>query len=168
MIRKAVIKDLSRIMRMIQAVVLKMNDQGSKQWDEHYPAESDYLRDIKRDELFVFEEMGAVFGVCSISKRGHEEYHEINWSTNAPAWTLKRIAVDPNQHGRGIADQLILFAEKLATQAGIYHLHTDTFSENQHAKKLFQRHGFRFVVARQDPNDTAELYYYEKSLREKE
>jgi len=166
LIRKAIRKDLPGIMRMTQAVVGKMNNQGSKQWDEHYPAEADYLRDIERDELFVFEENGTVLGVCSISKRGHKEYHEINWSTNDPTWTLKRMAVDPNQHGRGIADQLIQFAQKLAKQAGVYHLNTDTYSENQHAKRLFQRHGFQLVETRQDPSHSAELYYFEKSLKE--
>lgn len=167
MIRQANQNDLNKIAEMIRAVVKKMQEQGSEQWDDSYPAKADYLRDINRDELFVYEVGQEIAGVCSISKRGHAEYGEINWSTNDPAWTLKRIAIHPNNHGQGIADELLKYAEKLAKKSGVYHLNTDTYSDNKYAQKLFLRHGFQIAEAKRIRDDGSELDYYEKSLEEK-
>lgn len=164
MIREAKTKDLNEIMIIVSAVVKKMHELGSRQWDENYPTEADYLKDINKQELFVHQENEEIAGVCTISKQGHEEYHLINWSSAKPAWTLKRMAINPDYHGRGVADQLIRFAEELAKQAGIYYLTTDTFSENQHAQRLFRRHGFNLVDKRRDQQDLVELYYFDKLL----
>ncbi|WP_440896825.1 GNAT family N-acetyltransferase [Amphibacillus sp. Q70] len=164
MIREASPQDLNEIMIIVSTIVKKMHEQGSRQWDETYPTEADYLKDMDRHELFVYQENEKIAGICTISKQGHEEYHLINWSSDEPAWTIKRMAIHPDYHGRGVADQLLRFAEKLASQAGIYYLTTDTFSENQHAQRLFQRHGFNLVDKRLDQQDLIELYYFDKLL----
>ncbi|MBU5595413.1 GNAT family N-acetyltransferase [Amphibacillus sp. MSJ-3] len=164
MIREARRQDLNEIMIIVCAVVKKMHEQGSRQWDENYPTGADYLNDINNHELFVYEKNGEIVGVCTVSKQGHKEYHLINWSSSEPAWTIKRIAINPSYHGQGIADQFMEFAEELAKQSGIYHLTTDTFCENKHAQGLFQRHGFHYVDRRNDRRGSFEFYYYEKIL----
>ncbi|WP_017473817.1 GNAT family N-acetyltransferase [Amphibacillus jilinensis] len=168
MIRKANPKDIDNIMSMVKLVVEIMHAQGSQQWDETYPTAKDYQKDLGRDELYVFEEEGIIYGVCTISKRGHQEYPLINWSSQQPALTIKRLAISPNYQGKGVANQFFQFAENLAKSLGRYALNTDTFAHNQFAQRLFQRQGYQFVEARQDPRDLNELYYYEKLLNEEE
>ncbi|MBM7542908.1 GNAT family N-acetyltransferase [Amphibacillus cookii] len=167
MIRKANPKDIENIMSIVKLVVEVMHAQGSQQWDEAYPTAEDYQRDLSRDELYVFEEEGVIHGVCTISKRGHQEYPLINWSSQQPALTIKRLAVSPSYRGKGVADQFFQFAENLAKSLG-RHLNTDTFAHNHFAQRLFQRHGYQFVEARQDPRDLNELHYYEKLLKGEE
>lgn len=162
MIRQARHTDIEKIMPLIQRAVAVMHAQGSYQWDETYPRASDYQKDITRGELYLYIESEVVLGVCTISKRGHEEYPLIQWSTKAEGWTLKRLAVDPEQRGAGIADQFFQFAEVLAKENNVYYLNTDTFSENHHAQKLFIRNGFSFVQARKDDRNNLELFYFEK------
>ncbi|GGM34240.1 N-acetyltransferase [Paraliobacillus quinghaiensis] len=163
MISKATEKDLGAIMKVVDQVIEVMHAQGSFQWDESYPLVSDYQKDLNRDELYVYEELGAILGACTISNRGHEEYHLINWSEHDLALTLKRLAVSPNARGKGVADQFIEFAEELAHKKNIPHLNTDTFAENLYAQQLFKRNEFRFVQARIE-DEGSELYYFEKNV----
>lgn len=164
MIREATIQDLDEIMIIVRDVVKWMHERGSRQWDSSYPSEADYLRDINKRELFVYLLDEKIVAVYTISREGHKEYPSINWASSEPAWTLKRIAINPDYHGRGIADQLIKFAENHAKESGIYRLNTDTYSENFHAQKVFTRHGFQLVDKRVGRRGSIEFFYYEKLL----
>lgn len=165
MIRIARQNDMEAIMMVVKQVVEVMNKQGSFQWDDTYPLVSDYQKDLRREELYVYQESEAILAVCTISKRGHEEYDQIAWTAHDFALTIKRLAVNPNARGKGIADQFFQFAEKVARELGTSHLTTDTFAENQYAQQLFKRNGFNFVQARIDEQEAAELYYFEKALK---
>ena len=164
MIRKATEKDLDAIMKVVDQVIKVMHGQGTFQWDDSYPLVSDYQKDLNRDELYVYEKSAAILGVCTISNRGHEEYHLIEWSEHDCALTLKRLAVSPNARGKGFANQFIQFAGELAGEKNITHLNTDTFAENLYAQKLFKRNGFYFVQSRIE-DEGSELYYFEKKLK---
>lgn len=168
MIREATIQDLEEIMTNVRAVVKWMHERGSRQWDMSYPTEADYQKDIDRRELFVYLLEGKIVGVYTISREGHQEYPSINWTSVVPAWTLKRVAINPDYHGRGIADQLMRFAEQQAKSAGIYRINTDTYSENLHAQKLFKRHGYQLVDKRTGRRGTIEFFYFEKVLSKEE
>lgn len=164
LIRQATKKDIENIMPMIKRVVSAMRKQGNEQWDQSYPSAVHYQKDVERGELFVCEQADQIVGVCTISSRGHEEYPLISWSAHEKSWTIKRLAVDPEQQGKGITDQFFRFIELLAKQKDISYLNTDTFADNRHAQRLFTRNGFAFVQARRNEQDQAELYYYEKHL----
>lgn len=163
-IRQAQAKDIESIIPMIKRVIQVMNEQGSSQWDETYPTEQDFKKDLARGELYVCEQAGEIRGVCTISARGHEEYPLIQWTTNEEGWTLKRLAVDPICRGKGISDHFFQFAENLARKNDIYYLNTDTFEDNSYAQQLFTRNGYVFVQRREDEQDHVVLYYYEKKL----
>lgn len=164
MIREATIQDLKEIMTIVRAVVKLMRERGSVQWDDSYPTEADYLKDINKRELFVYLIEDKIVGVYAISQEGHSEYPSINWASNVPAWTLKRIALNPDYHGRGIADQLMRFAEEHAKANGVYRINTDTYRENLHAQKVFKRHGYQLVDKRTGRRGTIEFFYFEKIL----
>lgn len=168
MIREATLQDLEEIMTIVRAVVKLMRERGSVQWDDSYPTEADYLKDINKRELFVYLIEDKIVGVYAISHEGHNEYPSINWTSNVPAWTLKRIAISPDYHGRGIADQLMRFAEEHAKDNGVYRINTDTYSENLHAQKVFKRHGYQLVDKRTGRRGTIEFFYFEKVLSKEE
>lgn len=164
MIRLATRKDLTKITELVQAVVKKMQTHGYKQWDETYPTKSEYLKDIDREELYVYDDLGKLSGLFTLSTRGHAEYTSIKWLSDEPAWTIKRLAIAPKRHGQGLADQLIQFSEESARKSGIYRLNADTYEENVYAKQLFHRHHFQLVDQREDPRNKGLLFYYEKIL----
>ncbi|CQR48280.1 Acetyltransferase (GNAT) family protein [Paraliobacillus sp. PM-2] len=164
MIRKATSEDLTYIMAIVKRVVTVMNRQGSYQWDDSYPQVKDYQKDIDRGELYVFETNSTLVGVCTISNRGHEEYHLIAWTPHHKFFTLKRLAIDPSARGKGIADQFFTYAEQLALKNNVTLINTDTFSENHYAQQLFKRNGYQFVQTRKENEHAPKLAYFEKII----
>lgn len=164
MIRQGIEDDLPEVVKLVRAVVKRMEQRGSNQWDATYPTRADYLKDINRNELYVYVEQDRLVGLFTLSSRGHKEYQFINWTSEKPAWTLKRLAIEPDFHGQGRANKLLEFAEKLAIQSGIYRLNTDTYSDNLVARKLFERHGYQLVDQQMDPQKGLPLLYYEKII----
>ncbi|UFT99803.1 GNAT family N-acetyltransferase [Radiobacillus kanasensis] len=164
MIRLAELKDLPAIMEVVSASVEVMNGQGNFQWDNTYPLAENFQGDLDKQELYVYEEDEHVLGAVAISEKEHSEYHEISWSSDAPAITTKRLAVHPEARGKGIADAFFRKAEEVSIDKGLRYLKTDTFSKNTYAQKLFARHGYTFVEKRLVPEKEDSLLYYEKKV----
>ncbi|WP_053217430.1 GNAT family N-acetyltransferase [Virgibacillus senegalensis] len=164
MIRKAEEKDLNRIMEIVQASVSKMNQQGNYQWDDTYPLPSHYQGDIAAGELYVVEQDGRIVGTACLSEKEHDEYPSVTWRSHAKAITVKRVAVDPQYRGRGVASSLYHHAETVAAEQGLDYIKTDTFSKNKSARKLFEANGYHYLQEKlvEEKNDS--LRYYDKLL----
>jgi len=48
MIRKANFTDITEIMKIIKETIIEMHSYGNTQWDENYPQEKDFLKDIQK------------------------------------------------------------------------------------------------------------------------
>ncbi|WP_040214723.1 GNAT family N-acetyltransferase [Clostridium polynesiense] len=164
MIRKAIKEDIERIMIIVNAAVLKMNQQGNDQWGEDYPKEEDYLKDIEEDNLYVYCEDEEIQGVVCVNEDEAEEYGDIPWRRQGRALIIHRIAVNPESQGRGIAYKLLSFADDLAMDKGINYIKTDTYSLNKIAQNIFTRSGYIFrgiIHFQRRPED---FYRYDKEL----
>ena len=145
MMRLAKISDLEKIMDVIGNVVKEMNFQGNYQWDSNYPKENDFLQDIKKEELYLYEVNGHILGLVCINFVEAEEYRNLIWSSNEKAMIIHRMAVGVNSRRQGIASKIINFVEALAKKNQIYYLRTDTFSLNEKMKNLFLKEGYKFI-----------------------
>ncbi|QTM98103.1 GNAT family N-acetyltransferase [Sediminibacillus dalangtanensis] len=164
MIRKAEMKDLNRIMEIVNASVEVMNRQGNYQWDHTYPLPSHYQGDIEAGDLYVVEQDGQVIGTACLSEKEHDEYPTINWRSPAKAITVKRVAVDPKSRGLGIATSLYQHAEKVAAKRGLNYIKTDTFSKNASARHLFEANGYHYLQEKYVEEKNDSLRYYDKML----
>ena len=164
MIRLATETDLDAIMGIVKEVIEEMGERGSVQWSSSYPSREDFLRDIKRSELYVYEQAGHVSGMCTFSHTGHKEYGEIPFTTTN-ALTIKRLAVSPSQRNRGISHQFMAAILQLADKTNKAAVNGDTFKNNPDAQKFFLKHGFRWIAERPDDEGNVPLYYYERLLK---
>lgn len=164
MIRPAVNSDLPEIEKLVEKAVIVMNSAGNYQWNQDYPLLSHFEEDIEKRELYVFLTKGKVAGVACYSEQEHEEYPDINWTYPDKALTVKRVAVDPDFQGRGIAGELYRYAEKVAAEKNLSYIKTDTFSKNRPAQHVFERSGFRYVTENYLPDEQDKIFYYEKLL----
>ncbi|EET84500.1 putative acetyltransferase [Clostridium carboxidivorans P7] len=57
--RKAVIEDTKEIMQIIKETIAEMRTYNNTQWDENYPQEKDFMKDIQRGDLYVAEREGS-------------------------------------------------------------------------------------------------------------
>lgn len=96
MIRKANMNDLESIMKIIKSTVEEMKTYNNTQWDENYPLEKDFVSDIKKQDLYIYEVDGEVAGFICLNYEEPEEYLGLNWSSNKKAMVIHRMAVNPN------------------------------------------------------------------------
>ena len=144
MIRKATLLDIKEIMECVEDARFLLKQTGSKQWngDDGYPSKDDLCKDIINGVCYVNVFDDRVVGVCAYE--GIEpEYDHIfgNWLTSTNDYiTIHRICTKEEYRGRGVAKELMEYAEEYAKELGKKSIRIDTHPMNlpiQHiAKKL--------------------------------
>lgn len=144
MIRHAKISEITDILNITKACATKMQENGIFQWNEHYPSQAAFIRDVERNELYVIEENGAIMGTIVISTYMDEEYVPIEWLTpNGNSTYIHRLSVHPDQQGKGLAQQLMDFAENYSKEQGFVSVRLDTFSQNHRNQRFYEQRGYQ-------------------------
>ncbi len=143
-IRRAILADIKRIIKILENVVPVMNEAGNFQWDHTYPNEAVFEQDILLNQLWVCEIDGEVAGFAAITTDQEPEYAEVGWDITEQAIVTHRLAVDPKFKGYGAGTALLNKAEEEAKQRGIKFLRIDTNTNNEVTKKLFPKCGYTF------------------------
>jgi ribosomal protein S18 acetylase RimI-like enzyme len=144
MIRRAKISEIPDILTITQACAKKMQENGIFQWNEHYPSKEAFQKDIDRGELFVVEEKNTVQGTIVISTLMDEEYKPIQWLTpNGNSVYIHRLSVHPNLQWKGLAQQMMDFAENHAREHRFVSVRLDTFSQNKRNQRFYEQRGYQ-------------------------
>ncbi|QJW46071.1 GNAT family N-acetyltransferase [bacterium BFN5] len=145
MIRKATIHDLESIMAIVQETIAEMHGYNNFQWDENYPQAKDFVSDIEKGNLFVAVRDDKLAGFICINHEEPAEYQGLAWSLTGKALVIHRMSVGLVYRNAGVGAEFMQLADKMAQQAGIHYLKTDTFSVNTKAQQLFRKSGYNFV-----------------------
>lgn len=146
MIRLAKISEIPEILNITRACAKSMIDRGIYQWNDHYPSEEAFRKDIDRKELYVLEENDTIIGTIVLSTLMDEEYDPISWSMpNNNNIYIHRLAVHPQEQKKGYAKVLMDFAEDYARKGGFISVRLDTFSKNARNNKFYQARGYQAV-----------------------
>jgi ribosomal protein S18 acetylase RimI-like enzyme len=130
-------------MALVRRVVPIMQAEGNHQWDDDYPNEHIFERDIDQGELWVTESTpGAIAAVTAITTDQSPEYAQVGWDIHEPAIVVHRLAVDPEFRGTGLAHTLMEYAETIARQRGISVLRVDTNTQNPAVQRLLLKLGY--------------------------
>ncbi|WP_349352223.1 MULTISPECIES: GNAT family N-acetyltransferase [unclassified Flagellimonas] len=144
MIRRAKISEIPDILTITRACAKKMQENGIFQWNEHYPSKEAFQKDIERGELFVVEEKNTVQGTIVISTLMDKEYKPIQWLTpNGNSVYIHRLSVHPNLQGKGLAQQMMDFAENHAREHRFVSVRLDTFSQNKRNQRFYEQRGYQ-------------------------
>ncbi len=143
MIRKATVHDLNSIMQITKACAKHMINQQIFQWNEHYPNRNAFENDVQREELYVFEQNHVCMGCIVITTIKDEEYFPIKWLTKDKNIYIHRLAVHPKFQGKGIAQEMMTFAENFAKTNGYFSVRLDTFSQNNRNQKFYETRGYK-------------------------
>ena len=136
-----------------------------------YPTRDDISRAQRADALYLAWEGGAVIGGMVLNHDADPDYAQVpGWGPGAD-WPrlllIHTLAVHPAYQGRGVARQLLAYAQTLARQAGMRALRLDVCVGNTPAIRLYEQCGFvragtaemHFCVGTVDP-----CHLYEKLL----
>jgi len=165
-IRLATHDDLPALLGLVRRVVPLMLASGNLQWDETYPNEAVFLRDIDLGQLWVADSESCIAGLAAITMDQEPDYAQVGWDVSEPAIVVHRLAVDPAFRGTGIAGALMQKAEEVAAERGITVLRVDTNTQNAATQRLFPKLGYQFAgeISLQF-RPALRFFCYEKRLR---
>ena len=136
MIRKANENDISRVAEIYDKII--DNDKGETSrvgWIKGvYPTAETAGAALEKDELFVLEEDGTVFGAAVINKTQPPAYAKAHWNYTDAAddriMVLYTLVIDPETKGRGFGTKFVDFYENYAREDGCLYLRIDTNETN--------------------------------------
>ena len=141
-IRLATKDDLPSLMALVRRIVPLMRATGNLQWDETYPNEAVFQRDIELGQLWVVTVEGSIAAVAAVTMDQEPDYTQVGWDIKEPAIVVHRLAVDPAFRGQGAAGALMQKAEEVAVERGITVLRVDTNTQNEATQRLFPKLGY--------------------------
>lgn len=165
MIHVGSINDLDDIMAIIRSVQSEMKTENNPQWNEEddYPNRDKILSDIKKNQLYVYEENKIIKGFMVISKEN--DYDELLETTNKPAYILHRLAIKKEYRKDGLATAFFKYAENLAKENNILVLKADTEEHNIKMNNLFMKLGFVKKGEFEYDDYPGHYIYYEKEVK---
>lgn len=166
MIRRAKILEIPEILALTRACAADMISRGIHQWDDQYPSENIFRKDIQLGRLFLRIEDEKLLGLIALCEDKDPEYEEVNWLTpDGRNLYVHRLAVHPRYQGFGYARQLMDFAEQYAREKEYTSIRLDTFSKNSRNQKFYERRGYTRLEEIFLPNQSPHPFYcYELPL----
>ncbi|MGJ5711966.1 GNAT family N-acetyltransferase [Staphylococcus auricularis] len=169
MIRKATFQDLDSVLDLVEEAKAKMRDNNNTQWDDDYPLDTHFKKDIETDTLFVIDDDGEIYGFIVIDQQQADWYDKLDWPIDREgAFVIHRLASSSDY--KGGATELFNFAIDHALEHQIHVILTDTFALNKPAQGLFEKFGFTKVGEAEidyHPFDKGEPFYaYYKTIEE--
>jgi GNAT superfamily N-acetyltransferase len=144
--------------------LLKSGRNPSKWWQLQNLNKQFLFQYAKPEEFYV----GLVEGrpaVAAILQKDQEaqDWHDIDKNKPQPALYIHWLCVDRHFAGKGLTNEMINFAESLATKENIPFLRVDTNASENKLRKIYENLGFELVmVKKEDYRDTA---LYQKNVK---
>ena len=167
MIVPSKISEIPEILLLTKRCAAAMIAKGIYQWNEHYPTQQAFEKDIERKELYVYKLEDKIIGTVVISTLMDEEYIPIDWlSPNENNLYIHRLAVHPSFQGQGYAVQLMDFVEAFAKAHNATSLRLDTFSQNKRNQAFYEQRGYQRLGNIYFPKQSEHPFYcYELLLK---
>ena len=150
LIRKAEARDLDAIESIYNNVLLK-EEEGEViiGWERGiYPRRETAEAALKRNDIFVMEDEGAIVGSGIINKEQVDVYEKAKWKYKAEdseVMVLHTLVIDPNKSGKGYGKRFVDFYEDFARENGCKYLRMDTNEKNKAARSLYTKLGFNEI-----------------------
>lgn len=138
-IRTAKISDLEELMSLYNRCTIKMNRNGLFNWHDGYPDIETISHDIETGSLYLLE-TDLIYGAVTLNDEQPPEYVDINWEYHKPPYlVVHRLAISPDQQGKGYAVELMKFAEELAVLKACTSIRMDVYTINIPGRRLYQK-----------------------------
>lgn len=132
-------------MVLLRDCIADMRRTGIDQWDEIYPSHKTLLTDIQAGTMHLgVHNRETLVGALVLNEFQDAEWSKAEWTImTVPILVVHRLMVDPKHQGRGIARDLMQFAEAWARANGYRAIRLDAFSANLRALRLYRGLGYR-------------------------
>lgn len=150
MIRKAAEQDIAFIGKTYTELLRYEEEHGGySNWRLGvYPTDRSAEAGVSEGTMYVLEEQGEICASMILNQNQAEEYVSIPWEYAAEegeVLVIHTLCIPPSRSGHGYGTQMVAFAKRIAKEMGCKVIRIDTFSGNEPAKSLYQKHGFRIA-----------------------
>lgn len=145
--RKAVITDISDIMKIIRQAQAYFKEAGINQWQNNYPNVETISNDIDNNNSYILLKDSNIVATAAVSFDGEKTYDLIydgEWISNNEYAVIHRIAVANNYKGLGLSSEIIKNVEKLCLNKGVDSIKVDTHEENLSMQSLLKKNKFQY------------------------
>lgn len=145
MVRKTKPEDIPAIMNIIRDAQASMKLLGISQWQNGYPNENSFAKDIAEGISYVYEEEGEIVATAAIFTAPEPDYaniYEGEWKTKGNYGVVHRIAVKKEVKRGGYAAKMIEHAAELTHTAGYGSIRIDTHEGNIPMRTFLKKQGF--------------------------
>lgn len=150
MIRKAVPADIPAIAQTYDALLTYEAEHGSSShWQLGvYPTVAVAERRVPEGTMYVLEEAGEICASMILNREQAPEYAGMEWLYPAvpeEVLVIHTLCIPPEKAGRGYGGKMVAYAKELGRKQKYRVMRMDTHAENEPAKRLYQKNGFRIV-----------------------
>lgn len=138
-------KHIEEILNLCKDCSQNMIDKLIDQWDEVYPNKENFLNDIRNNSLYIAasDDSEEIMGCIVLNEYQDPEYKEIKWSfSEEKIAVIHRLMIHPKHEGKGIAQYLVRFVEKLAKEKQYCAIRLDVFIKNPRAVNFYNKLGY--------------------------
>lgn len=150
MIRLAERKDIEKIAKTYESLFLFEESHGSStNWKRGvYPTSKVPEEKVPQGVMYIIEENNEICASMVINKEQAQEYADIKWLYQADdknVLVIHTLCIPPEKAGQGYGRQMVEFAKQYAKKNGCTVIRIDTYAQNENAKRLYQKNGFRIA-----------------------
>ncbi len=168
MIRLAKKEEIPQLLAITKACANDMISRNIFQWNEEYPSPKAFENDVFRKELYVLITNDKIIGCLVLTPKMDKEYLAIKWLTpNSNNLYVHRLAIHPEEQGKGWAQNLMDFAEQFAIKKNYTSIRLDTFSRNKRNQKIYELRGYKKLGSIYFPNQSEDPFYCYEQLCKK-
>ncbi|MBP3551382.1 MAG: GNAT family N-acetyltransferase [Alistipes sp.] len=143
--RKGSAEDLGAVMGLVADAQKWFAGQNIDQWQDGYPTQDIILSDISYNNNYIVELNGVISATFVASFDGEPTYFEIKgkgWLNENPYAVVHRIAVADKCRRKGIAKEILHYAEELCVERGVKDIRIDTHRDNVAMRSLLKKMGY--------------------------
>lgn len=142
---KAQKEHLSQVEQLYNDAKLYFKQNNIDQWQDGYPNKDSFLQDVENGESYVLimgEQVLATFMLSVKTEPTYNKIYDGQWSCGETYGVIHRIAVAPNEKGKGVFGKIIEFSKNFCNQNGKQALRADTHEDNLSMQKALIKNGF--------------------------
>lgn len=144
--RGGTIADIEPVMELVAEAQAWFASQGIDQWQDGYPTRRIIECDIEKSSNYIVEYKGVAVATLSIAFDGEPTYNKIYdgaWLNGEDYAVVHRIMVADAMKRKGIAREILAFAEELSLERGVRNIRIDTHRDNRAMRSMLKKLGYR-------------------------
>jgi len=162
---KAKSTDLVEILYLLKVCTRDMNAWGLWHWNSASPSSGQIQDDLQNGSIYLVKDNHVCKGLIALSTAEPEEYRQMNLaSANSNPLFLQYMAVHPNWRGKGIARQMLDFAQEMARNNGFNCIRLDIYQSSEMAIQLCEKLSFKEIGSFKTNYQRIPYVCYEKQI----